>query len=185
MKDYGIQESWTKDFVIKNLQLHPPSLESYRLYYEPVMFLSDGSILISYCNEVFISYNQEMDSYLKIEGYSGTIIAYHPSFVSLCTFSNGAKVERIRDSKMYDKLCAEFYDDYAGYEVVPPQDSEKRNTCSDQSALVEGLSKATKSSLDSPWRIGTQCARCDGNLGYVFRGKGFAVCENCFDKGFF
>ncbi|XP_062021420.1 F-box protein At3g07870-like [Rosa rugosa] len=90
MKDYGVQESWTKVFVIKNLLLDTLC----RPYFEPLMFLSDGSILISYCNEVLISYNQETESYLKIEGYLGRITAYHPSFVSLCTVSNGADVER-------------------------------------------------------------------------------------------
>ncbi|KAM5565860.1 F-box protein [Rosa sericea] len=148
MKDYGVQESWTKVFVIKNLLL--PDMEDYGVqvcpYFEPVMFLSDGSILISYSNEVLISYNQETESYLKIEGYLGRIIAYHPTFVSLCTVSNGADVQRIRDNEIYDKLCAESYYESAVYEVVPPQDSEKRNTFSDQSPFVEGLSKATKSS---------------------------------------
>lgn len=35
--------------------------------------------------------------------------------------------------------------------------------------------------LDFTLRTGTACTTCGGNLGYVFRGTGFPMCQECFD----
>ncbi|KAB2615373.1 F-box/kelch-repeat protein [Pyrus ussuriensis x Pyrus communis] len=44
MKEYGVQESWTQILVIENL--------SPRCFgYMPIMFLSNGEILIAYVEE--------------------------------------------------------------------------------------------------------------------------------------
>ncbi|KAI8558158.1 hypothetical protein RHMOL_Rhmol04G0067700 [Rhododendron molle] len=41
MKDYGVKESWSKDFVIDTMMI-----DGACLYYEPIMVLEDGQILV-------------------------------------------------------------------------------------------------------------------------------------------
>lgn len=41
MKDYGVKESWSKDFVIDTMMI-----DGTCLYYEPIMVLEDGQILV-------------------------------------------------------------------------------------------------------------------------------------------
>ncbi|CAN6560440.1 unnamed protein product [Malus baccata var. baccata] len=104
MKEYGVQQSWTKILVIDNLT--PRSFG-----YMPIMFLSNGEILIAYVEEqnngsgsrLVGCFNQEAKTFSRTTVTDHTqdffhAIAYSPSFVSLYDVAKGEEVERIRDS---------------------------------------------------------------------------------------
>ncbi|KAM1804450.1 hypothetical protein ACFX12_030308 [Malus domestica] len=104
MKEYGVQQSWTKILVIDNLT--PKSFG-----YMPIMFLSNREILIAYVEEqnngsgsrLVGCFNQEAKTFSRTTVTDHTqeffhAIAYSPSFVSLYDVAKGEEVERIRDS---------------------------------------------------------------------------------------
>ena len=100
MKDYGVQQSWTKILVIENLS---PLCFGYM----PIKFLSNGEILIAYVDEqgndisrrLVGCYSQESKTFRrttvtdKIQEFFHAI-AYSPSFVSLSDVAKGEEVER-------------------------------------------------------------------------------------------
>ncbi|KAM1056911.1 hypothetical protein ACFX13_031014 [Malus domestica] len=106
MKEYGVQQSWTQILVIENL--------SPRCFgYMPIMFLSNGEILIAYVEEqnncsgsrLVGCYNLEAKTFRRTIVTNRTqfffhAIAYSPSFVSLYDVAKG-EAERVRDKKKY------------------------------------------------------------------------------------
>ncbi|KAL6219313.1 hypothetical protein ACLB2K_007072 [Fragaria x ananassa] len=89
MKDYGVQESWTKILVIENL--YPDSS------YKPIMFLNDVEILMRYRRSV-VYYDQETKSLKRtciVQTQSESeAFGYCPCFVSLHDVSEGEEVKR-------------------------------------------------------------------------------------------
>nr|XP_011462792.1 PREDICTED: uncharacterized protein LOC105351075 [Fragaria vesca subsp. vesca] len=186
MRDYGVQESWTKTFVIESL--------NPRKAYDPNMFLSNGEILMSYGDGVgaVVCYNPETKSIREtsiapIESQF-VVTGYSPSFVSLHDIAKGQMVKRIRNNENFNKLFTEGSITAAGSgtsahqctnlnPVSSPPGVEKA-PCSHS---VTTSSATSNEQLDFAMRIGTKCAICAGELGYVFRGKGFAMCQKCFD----
>ncbi|XP_073267864.1 uncharacterized protein [Populus alba] len=82
MKQYGVQESWTKEFILKN-----PSTDIiwYWDLYRPISLLSNGEILMSHKSKAMVSYNPEDRSFrfLKIYGIQNFEASpYVPSFLS-------------------------------------------------------------------------------------------------------
>lgn len=82
MKQYGVQESWTKEFILKN-----PSTDIiwYWDLYRPISLLSNGEILMSHKSKAMVSYNPEDRSFrfLKIYGIQNfEANPYVPSFLS-------------------------------------------------------------------------------------------------------
>ncbi|KAK9903126.1 hypothetical protein M0R45_001265 [Rubus argutus] len=94
MKDYGVQESWTKILVLEDNYPRGRGLD----FYQPMVFLSNGDILMSYNNEDVVCYNKEMKGFTetKITGTGSVFraIAYTPCLVSLRDVSKGEKVKR-------------------------------------------------------------------------------------------
>lgn len=96
MKEYGVQESWTKILAFENLF----GLRWERICdrYNPIMFLSTGEILMFYNFERVVCYNQAEKSFRKINipstKWSFQPIAYSPSFVSLYDVAKGEDVKR-------------------------------------------------------------------------------------------
>ncbi|XP_061993296.1 F-box protein At3g07870-like [Rosa rugosa] len=62
MKDYGVEESWTKTLVFEGLY-PPPELNNDA--YEPLVFLRNGDILLSYNDQIVVCYNQGRKSLRK------------------------------------------------------------------------------------------------------------------------
>ncbi|KAM5569180.1 F-box protein [Rosa sericea] len=212
MKDYGVQESWTKFLVIENLS---PTRSLTRADYEPIMFLSNGEILMSYGASAVVCYNPETKSFKETSigpiGLGFVTTAYSPSFVSLNNISKGEEVESVRDNENFNKLFRKGSSSSA-CSGRPPHKSTKLNPGYCQPVVQEGLprpriitssvassklnpgycppavqeglpnSRAKTCSLGFTLRIGSECAICGGQLGYVFRGKGFAMCQQCFDS---
>lgn len=85
MKDHGIQGSWTKSVVIENFCPMELSFDSY----EPIIFLSNGEILMFNDDDplVVVYYNQESKSFRETRITLTTSplvqLSYCPSFVSL------------------------------------------------------------------------------------------------------
>ncbi|KAK9933531.1 hypothetical protein M0R45_020726 [Rubus argutus] len=148
MKDYGVQESWTKILVFENM--YPQ--ERYHLHnvYEPIVFSSDGEILMIYKDRVVVRYNQETKTVSK----TGIIqtqsrfhaIAYHPCYASLHYVSNGEEVIRVRDNNKFEKLFAEGSYDCAGSSKSPDHKSKKLESGSGRPAIGEGLPNEAASS---------------------------------------
>lgn len=201
MKDYGVQESWTRIFVIDYLyqrslvieNLYPRRYQREDLEYEPIMFLNNGEILLSQGVGSVVCYNP------KTKGFKKTSIApiksefvaaaYSPSFVSLYDIAKGEEVERVRDNENFHKLFGEGTSSSAASEI-PPHKCTNLNQGYSQPAAEEDLprpsaimsSRSIHEQLEFTLRIGTECAICGTQLGYVFRGKGFAMCQQCFDS---
>ncbi|KAK9933600.1 hypothetical protein M0R45_020790 [Rubus argutus] len=99
MKDYGVQESWTKTIVVEGLYL--PELDND--VYEPLVFLRNGEILLCYNDWIVVCYNQGTKSLRETRvaqtGSHFRAIGYNPSFVSLQEVAKGEKVRRVRDKK--------------------------------------------------------------------------------------
>ncbi|KAG5551591.1 hypothetical protein RHGRI_009862 [Rhododendron griersonianum] len=84
MKDYAVQDSWTKDFVIET----PWVVKPYRgEIYQPLMVLINGDILMQFALSFLVSYSMRDRSIRKVrvKGIRSVIraITYIPSFVSI------------------------------------------------------------------------------------------------------
>ncbi|KAK9933548.1 hypothetical protein M0R45_020742 [Rubus argutus] len=185
MKDYGVQQSWTRFLVVENL--YP---RGYR--YEPIMFLNNGEILMSCCGVgAVVCYNPETKGFRKtsIAPIDSEFVAtgYSPSFVSLYDIAKGEEVERVRDNENFSKLFGEGTSGSAASEM-PPQKCTNVNPGYIQPAAEKdfptpsAITSSSHEQVDFTLRIGTECAICGAQLGYVFRGKGFAMCLQCFDS---
>ncbi|XVF38592.1 hypothetical protein REPUB_Repub20aG0115500 [Reevesia pubescens] len=114
MKEYGVKESWIKQFVVENLYPKQGSWD----FYEPMVVLNNGEILMLYNNDAVVCYNQKRKN-LRGTKYFRTrsqldAIAYTPSFVSLYNVAKGEQISRMQGTKGYDKLCTEELQDCAG-----------------------------------------------------------------------
>ncbi|GFS33686.1 hypothetical protein Acr_00g0030040 [Actinidia rufa] len=94
MKDYGVKESWSRDFVIlKRTVASEPLID----YYEPIRILGNGKILILLNGEELLLYDPEMECYEDVHfcGITSKFhgISYVPSLVSL---ENVAKGENLK-----------------------------------------------------------------------------------------
>ncbi|KAM0985059.1 hypothetical protein ACFX13_012593 [Malus domestica] len=98
MKEYGVQKSWTKVLVFE--KLYDCVEELCCDVYEPIMYLSNGEILMLYNNRAIVCYNGERKSFreIKITWTQAPFeaIAYSPSFVSLYNVSNGEDMKRVQ-----------------------------------------------------------------------------------------
>ncbi|KAK9285396.1 hypothetical protein L1049_024588 [Liquidambar formosana] len=93
MKNYGVKESWSKDFVIDNLIFERHNLD----FYEPIMILNSGEILILFNHDAVVLYSHETKGfdYLDIFGVKSMFeaIAHIPSFVSLRDVAKGENLK--------------------------------------------------------------------------------------------
>ncbi|KAJ7980173.1 F-box protein [Quillaja saponaria] len=114
MKDYGMQESWTKQFVIENLYLRECSCDKY----ESVKFLNNGEILMVYNDRKAVCYNTKLQTLCATSitrtRYEFNAIAFTPSFVSLYSIAKEEHVERVQGRKEYYTVSAEGFLDCAG-----------------------------------------------------------------------
>ncbi|XP_024196198.2 uncharacterized protein LOC112199406 isoform X3 [Rosa chinensis] len=188
MRDYGVQDSWTKIFVIENLYLRRYQPEEYG----PIMFLSNGEILMSYGVGAVVCYNPETKSFRKTSiaptESEFVAVAYSPSFVSLYDIAKGEEVERIRNHENFNKLFNEGRRSAAVSGTSAHQCTNLNpGSCSPgveeafPKPIITTSSATSNEQVDFALRIGSKCAICGGQLGYVFRGKGFAMCQKCFD----
>ncbi|KAK9285717.1 hypothetical protein L1049_024916 [Liquidambar formosana] len=88
MKDYAVQESWTKEFVIP---LYSGSL------FHPIKYLTNGDILMVYAEQALVSYNyaKKRLRYLDIRGVDSKYeaIVHTPNLVSLKDIMMGDNLE--------------------------------------------------------------------------------------------
>ncbi|KAL7218812.1 hypothetical protein ACSBR2_011976 [Camellia fascicularis] len=97
MKDYGIKESWSKEFVIGNVT----GKRGYGDYYETIMILKNGEILMFVNKGVLVLYSPKEGRVekLNIDGininpaFYGT--AHIPSFVSLKDVAKGESLKKL------------------------------------------------------------------------------------------
>ncbi|KAK9015349.1 hypothetical protein V6N11_006460 [Hibiscus sabdariffa] len=93
MKEYGVKESWTKQFVVPN---------SGYFYLEPMVVLSNGKIIMSYktwpdrraivvCYDLQRKYLQETTNMFQIHS-PFEVIFYTPNFVSLGDVVKGEQI---------------------------------------------------------------------------------------------
>lgn len=85
MKDYGTQESWSKDYCIDTCTDHGRWL---RGLYEPMSYLRNGAILLFHrLGNAVVYYDPKIDEFyfLKLRGIKSKFeaIAHTPSFISL------------------------------------------------------------------------------------------------------
>ncbi|XP_011043837.1 PREDICTED: F-box protein At3g07870-like [Populus euphratica] len=96
MKKYGIKQSWIQQYVIENLYPDVGRLK----FYEPLIFLSTGEILISFNGEFLVCYNTTLKKLARKSTITQTkggihAIAYNPSLVSLNVVARGEKVRKL------------------------------------------------------------------------------------------
>ncbi|KAE8660101.1 F-box and associated interaction domains-containing protein [Hibiscus syriacus] len=109
MKEYGVKESWTKQFVIE--VTYPKRYGSG--YYEPLLVLSNGEIIMLEHKVTIVCYNQKRKhirgtKFFKIRS-SFDSIAYTPCFVSLYNVAKGEQISRMRSTRMYDKISKDEF----------------------------------------------------------------------------
>ncbi|XP_057509418.1 F-box protein At3g07870-like isoform X2 [Actinidia eriantha] len=97
MKDYGVKESWSRDFVIlKRTVTSEPLID----YYEPIRILGNGKILILLNGEELLLYDPEMECYddVRFCGITSKFhgISYVPSLVSLEDVATGENLKIFR-----------------------------------------------------------------------------------------
>ncbi|OMO57924.1 hypothetical protein COLO4_34989 [Corchorus olitorius] len=94
MKDYGVKESWTKQFRIKHTFLS----HTYFDYYYPLMLLKNGRMLISYNDSDVVCYNLKRKRFIETNIYAKRnyffMIAYTPCFISLKDVARGEQILR-------------------------------------------------------------------------------------------
>lgn len=94
MKDYGVKESWSKDFVIPKMSIASKSLVNY---YEPITVFEDGKILISFTGDALFLYDPKSQHYedVQILGITSMfqVIAHVSSLVSLRDVAKGQTVK--------------------------------------------------------------------------------------------
>ncbi|KAG5551632.1 hypothetical protein RHGRI_009899 [Rhododendron griersonianum] len=89
MKDYGVKESWSKDFVIDTTMIDD---RRHFGYYEPFMVMDDGQILIfGYNLHSVLHYDSESKCLRKVHGYDPYYLglAHIPSLLSLRDIAKG------------------------------------------------------------------------------------------------
>ncbi|KAK9291829.1 hypothetical protein L1049_019779 [Liquidambar formosana] len=90
MKEYGVEESWTKEIFIKH-----PKEKWWEMYYlKLIKVLKNGEILLL-CNSYLVWYNPGKESFRRLEfdGVPSTVeaISHVPSFVSLKDVAMGER----------------------------------------------------------------------------------------------
>ncbi|CAL5393947.1 unnamed protein product [Camellia sinensis] len=115
-KDYGIKESWSKEFVIGNVI----GMRGYGDYYETIMILKNSEILMHFNKGVLVLYSPKEGRVekLNIDGininpaFCGT--AHIPSFVSLKDVAKGEslKLRRSYFGQVKKARLAVSYFDY-------------------------------------------------------------------------
>lgn len=98
MKEYGVQESWIKALVVENMF---PTERIETEFYEPVMYLRDGEILMVYNDRIIVSYNPKTKTFKKTKIIqtrcnSFHSVAYSPCFASLHSLFEGEEVRKMR-----------------------------------------------------------------------------------------
>ncbi|KAH7842690.1 hypothetical protein Vadar_008082 [Vaccinium darrowii] len=97
MKDYGVKESWSKDFVIPNISI---ASKSFVDYYEPITVFEDGKILIFFSRDALFLYDPKSQHYedVQILGIPSWfhVIAHISSLVSLRDVAKGQTVKMCR-----------------------------------------------------------------------------------------
>lgn len=95
MKEYGVRDSWTKQFVIENVNIHP-----YFDYYMPLIFFSNGKILMNRKGIHVASYDTRLKRFQRSIIYnSGEMIwaiKFKPSFVSVQDIAPGEQLNSVR-----------------------------------------------------------------------------------------
>ncbi|KAH7842283.1 hypothetical protein Vadar_003558 [Vaccinium darrowii] len=96
MKDYGITESWTKEFVIENGFCRGGRLDIL----EPTVILDSGEILMLVNRKSLVQYNPKLGSFknLNVYGFESefTAVGHIPSFVSLPDAANEERLTLLR-----------------------------------------------------------------------------------------
>ncbi|KAI5571804.1 hypothetical protein POPTR_011G137200v4 [Populus trichocarpa] len=96
MEEYGIKESWTKKFVLSNLEVQ------HYVSYQPLYFLSSGEILICEDDESIGVYVPKLERIHEAKFYKGKdcflVTAHNPSFVSLQDIAKGEELTVLRKS---------------------------------------------------------------------------------------
>ncbi|KAH7843786.1 hypothetical protein Vadar_020743 [Vaccinium darrowii] len=102
MKDYGVQESWSKDFYIVKM------INETRIYdyYEPIMVLESGLILMLVNEDSLLVYDPVLEHYedVHIYGIASMFlgIAHVPSLVSLRDVARGENL-KVHNSSLPDQ----------------------------------------------------------------------------------
>ncbi|GLT37105.1 hypothetical protein SLA2020_114410 [Shorea laevis] len=114
MKEYGVTESWTKQFAVENLY---PRKHSWDVY-EPVIVLNNGEILLVYNNDNVVCYHPKRKCLRGTTMFRTrsqfNAIAYTPSLVSLYVVAKGEQISRTRGTGKYEMLAAEQVQSCAG-----------------------------------------------------------------------
>ncbi|KAJ6980199.1 LOW QUALITY PROTEIN: F-box protein [Populus alba x Populus x berolinensis] len=96
MEEYGIKESWTKKFVLSNLEVQ------HYVSYQPLYFLSSGEILLCEDDESIGVYVPKLKRIHEDKFYKGKdcflVTAHNPSFVSLQDVAKGEELTVLRKS---------------------------------------------------------------------------------------
>ncbi|KAE8686749.1 F-box and associated interaction domains-containing protein [Hibiscus syriacus] len=122
MKEYGVKETWTKQFVVENLYLKQGSWD----FYEPMVVLNNGEILMLYNNDAVVCYNQKRKNLRGTKFFRTRsqfdATAYTPSLVSLDNVAKGEQISRMQSTKDYDRLCTDDFQDCVdcGAQLVNP-----------------------------------------------------------------
>ncbi|KAL6191347.1 hypothetical protein ACLB2K_037738 [Fragaria x ananassa] len=125
LKEYGVQESWTKSLVVEGL--YRPELDND--VYEPLVFLRNGDILLCYNDWLVVCYNQGTKSLKETRVARPQYfraIGYNPCFFSLHDVAKGEEIKRVRDKRNPKKAFGEGSSGCVNSGI--PQKSKKRNS---------------------------------------------------------
>ncbi|KAJ6332781.1 hypothetical protein OIU77_008770 [Salix suchowensis] len=96
MEEYGIVESWSKKFVLSNLEVQ------HSISYQPLYFLSSGQILLCEDHESIGVYVPNLERIHEDKFYKGKdsflVTIHNPSFVSLQGISKVEELKVLRKS---------------------------------------------------------------------------------------
>ncbi|KAJ6293244.1 hypothetical protein OIU78_025268 [Salix suchowensis] len=96
MEEYGIVESWSKKFVLSNLEVQ------HSISYQPLYFLSSGQILLCEDHESIGVYVPNLERIHEDKFYKGKdsflVTVHNPSFVSLQDISKVEELKVLRKS---------------------------------------------------------------------------------------
>lgn len=96
MKDYGVKESWTREFVI-DINFYC-GLREHHLHH-PITFLRNGDLLFIWNSSTLVSYNHRKGTFREFKAFGPHdfhVIAHIPSFISLKGFARDGLVKSIR-----------------------------------------------------------------------------------------
>lgn len=117
MKDYGVKESWTREFVI---DINFYGVREHYLH-QPIAFMRNGDLLFIWNSRSLLSYNHRKGTFREFKAFGPRgvhAIAHIPSFISLKGFGRGSYSKLyISERVLQEAAFQEILDDVDSWAV--------------------------------------------------------------------